>query len=96
MDDARLAVYLPAYGDRLAARRFCLENREVQSTKNSRKHSLLEKLKHKMGINGKEDSNEMEEAQVPEKKQSYALNNKWARKKSRKIEIGWIHDGKQV
>ncbi|CAL9686254.1 unnamed protein product [Knipowitschia caucasica] len=96
MDDASLAVYLPAYGDRLAARRFCLENREGPSTKDCRKHSLLEKLKHKMGIDGKEDSEGTEGYPAPKKKQSHATNNKWARKKTRKIEVGWFHEGKQV
>lgn len=33
MDDTRLAVYLPAYGDRLAARRFCLETEKDQAHK---------------------------------------------------------------
>ncbi|KAK7886539.1 hypothetical protein WMY93_026160 [Mugilogobius chulae] len=28
MDDASLAVYVPAYGDRLAVRRFCLEDKD--------------------------------------------------------------------
>ncbi|XP_049437635.1 uncharacterized protein LOC125891993 isoform X2 [Epinephelus fuscoguttatus] len=35
MDDDALAGYIPTYGDRIAARRFCLENKELP------KHMLL-------------------------------------------------------
>ncbi|KAK7925064.1 hypothetical protein WMY93_007374 [Mugilogobius chulae] len=95
MDDASLAVYVPAYGDRLAVRRFCLEDKDGPSTSNSKKNSLLESLKQKMGIQGNQD-NDVMEGHASKKKRAHGINNKWARKKTRKIEIGWIHEGKQV
>ncbi|CAI5671030.1 unnamed protein product [Oreochromis niloticus] len=95
MDDKTLSGYIPTYGDRIAARRFCLENSGA-STKESRKNSLLEKLKEKMGINENEKKPDHEEAFVSKRKRTYAKNNRWAEKKTRKIELGWIHEGKQV
>lgn len=54
MDDTTLAGYIPIYGDRIAARRFCLQHSSAK-TKESAKHSMLEKLKKKMGIAGSDD-----------------------------------------
>ena len=95
MDDDTLAGYLPTYGDQIAARRFCLENQGPRA-KESKKHSLLEKLNKKMGINGNDDKKSDHETSAPKQKIIYAKNNKWAEKMTRKVELGWIHEGKQV
>lgn len=96
MDDGTLAGYIPTYGDRIAARRFCLESKGANTT-DSKKHSLLEKLKKKMGIDSNDETNS-DQAQTTKSKRTrqYAKSNKWAEKKTRRIELGWIHDGKQV
>ena len=96
MDDDALAGYIPTYGDRIAARRFCLENKGANA-KDSKKQSLLEKLKEKMGIDEIDDKkSDNEETSAGKRKRSYAKKNKWAEKKTRKVELGWIHEGKQV
>ncbi|XP_035984919.1 uncharacterized protein LOC110367624 [Fundulus heteroclitus] len=96
MDDGTLSGYIPTYGDRIAARRFSLESKGTNS-KASTKHSLLEKLKRKMGLDGSDDTN-LDEAETsnPKRKTQHGKSNKWAEKKTRKIELGWIHEGKQV
>lgn len=96
MDDVTLAGYIPTYGDRIAAKRFCLENKGT-TAKESRKYSLFEKLKRKMGIDGNDNStSDHDETSAPKWTRSYAKNNKCAVKSTRKVELGWIHDGKQV
>ena len=98
MDDDALAGYIPTYGDRIAARRFCLENKGAnENAKTSKKQSLLEKLKKKMGIDENDDKkSDNEETSAAKRKRIYAKKNKWAEKKTRKVELGWIHEGKQV
>ena len=61
MDDETLAGYIPAYGDRIAAKRFCLE-KKGPSVKQSQKHSLFEKLKKSMGICENDDRKSDHEA----------------------------------
>ncbi|XP_073808037.1 uncharacterized protein isoform X2 [Danio rerio] len=95
MDDKTLSGYIPTYGDRIAARRFCLQNNSA-SSKDSRKNSLFERLKQRMGINENEKKPDHEETFGSKRKREYAQNNRWAEKKTRKIELGWIHEGKQV
>ncbi|KAL2088710.1 hypothetical protein ACEWY4_015609 [Coilia grayii] len=95
MDDTTLAGYIPTYGDRIAARRFCLQHNSA-NTKESAKHSMLEKLKKKMGISGNDDDTNNQETSTGRLKQHYGKHNKWAEKKTRKVELGWIHEGKQV
>lgn len=85
-----LAGYIPSYGDRIAARRFCLQHHGA-STKESTKTSLLEKLKKKMAIGGNDDDTNNQETSTAKRKRSYAKHNKWAEKATRKIELGWIH-----
>ncbi|XP_049437634.1 uncharacterized protein LOC125891993 isoform X1 [Epinephelus fuscoguttatus] len=98
MDDDALAGYIPTYGDRIAARRFCLENKGAnENAKTSKKQSLLEKLKKKMGIDENDDKkSDNEETSAAKRKRIYAKKNKWAEKKTRRVELGWIHEGKQV
>lgn len=95
MDDDTLARYIPTYGDRIAARRFCLQHHGA-NTAESTKTSLFEKLKKRMGIGGKDDESNDEGTSGVKRKRSYAKRNKWAEKATRKIELGWIHEGKQV
>lgn len=98
MDDDALAGYIPTYGDRIAARRFCLENKGAnENAKTSKKQSLLEKLKKKMGIHDNDDkTSDDEETSAVKRKRTYAKKNRWAEKKTRRVELGWIHEGKQV
>ncbi|XP_063767224.1 uncharacterized protein LOC134883048 [Eleginops maclovinus] len=95
MDDNTLADYIPTYGDRIAARRFCLQHSATAKTKESAKHSMLEKLKRKMGI-AVSDENNNQETSTKRQKIHYATCNKFAERKTRKVELGWIHEGKQV
>lgn len=88
MDDITLAGYIPTYGDRIAARRICLENKGT-AAKESRKYSLLEKLKRKMGIKGKDNStSDYDETSAPKWMRSYAKNNKSAKKGPEKLSWG--------
>lgn len=96
MDDQTLAGYIPTYGDRIAARRFCLQHSTTAKTKESVKHSMLEKLKKKMGIAVSDDENNNQETSTETQKRHYAKHNKFAEKTTRKVELGWIHEGKQV
>ncbi|XP_076876894.1 uncharacterized protein LOC143526112 isoform X2 [Brachyhypopomus gauderio] len=96
MDDNTLAEYIPTYGDRIAARRFCLQHSATARTKESAKHSMLEKLKKKMGITVSDDENNNQETSTKRQKRHYAKCNTFAEKKTRKVELGWIHEGKQV
>ncbi len=86
MDDDTLAGYIPTYGDWIAARRFCLENQGA-SAKESNKHSLLEKLKKKIGIAGNDDEkSHHEENTAAKQKRGYA--------KKTKKQMGWKKDQK--
>lgn len=97
MDDETLARYIPTYGDRIAARRFGLQHSGATAkTKESAKHSILEELKKKMGIAVSEDENNNQETSTRRQKRHYAKHNNFAEKKTRKVELGWIHEGKQV
>lgn len=46
IDDATMAAYIPAYGDRIATRRFCLE-KQRRGGDDTKRQSLFEKLKKK-------------------------------------------------
>ena len=54
----------------------------------SRKRSLFEELRHKMGLD--------REASPPTRKSARLHGNKNAMKETRLIHLGWIHDGKTV
>ncbi|CAK6970324.1 uncharacterized protein LOC125891993 isoform X1, partial [Scomber scombrus] len=83
-----LAGYIPTYGDRITARRFCLENQGPTAKESEKKHSLLEKLKKKMGIDVNDDTkSDHAETSAPKQKRSYTKNNKWAEKKTRKVGV---------
>ncbi|XP_046701301.1 uncharacterized protein LOC124382965 isoform X1 [Silurus meridionalis] len=92
LDDTCLARYIPLYGDRIATRQYCLDKQKRKDDSCS-KMSLLEKLRKKMSTATTSHEEETTEERRPTKKASYKRN---ATKSSRKIELGWIHEGKQV
>ncbi len=57
IDDATMAAYIPAYGDRVAARRFCVEKRSRGGDDQNRL-SLFEKIKRKKGTPNNKDKDE--------------------------------------
>lgn len=101
IEDTSLEKYLPALGDRVALRSYCDNHAEKTSSDSkivpSRKNVLLEKLRKKMklkpSLTATEDSSDDDKhSQCNDRK----LGNKHAAKSTRKIEFGWIHNGKQV
>ncbi|XP_078323566.1 uncharacterized protein LOC111103751 [Crassostrea virginica] len=92
MTDTDLAEYLPAKGDRLALKAFCEKKPE------GKKQRLLETLRQKMMLRsrrvGNEDTLDSEEKATSER--NHLEGNKNAAKSSRKLELGWIHEGRQV
>ncbi|XP_076880222.1 uncharacterized protein LOC143528391 [Brachyhypopomus gauderio] len=98
LNDESLAVYIPVYGDRIATRHFCIESQKKDGT-DAKRQSLLEKLRQKMGIGKRTIENEdadSEDSMEPAHIRKHMRNNKAAVKKTRKVEIGWVHEGKQV
>ena len=105
MTDDDLAKYIPAFGDRLAICHYCTTQAASTSkakTENKKK-ALFEKLRHKMKLGNPRQDTESEkdcdadhddEDMLSMKKRM--KGNKNAAKPTRKIELGWIHDGKQV
>lgn len=95
MDEKTLERFLPALGDRIALRNYCGNGNQARE---SRKLNLLEKLRKKMKLRNPsrsslDDSGEEEERafrKVP------LHGNKNASKDTRRIELGWIHNKKQV
>ncbi|XP_065135175.2 uncharacterized protein [Paramisgurnus dabryanus] len=80
MDDAKLANYIPSYGDRIALFNYCKSKKPISK----RKHGLLEKLRESMKVR-KEGTKE---------NISHADTRTTQRKKlktTRNVEIGWIH-----
>ncbi|KAK7886626.1 hypothetical protein WMY93_026247 [Mugilogobius chulae] len=98
MEENRFSSFVPTLEDQHRIRQFYLENRAGPSTSAFRKRSLFGRLKQKMSNRGIDDRMEVEVGRFGWKKReySYALKNKWARKRTRKIEVGWIHEGRQV
>lgn len=92
LDDDSLSMYIPIYEDRIAARCFCKENGNKSKPHDTRQ-TLLEKLRQKMWINNRTAGASSED--ILRKNRRHMGNNKMAEKKTRKIEIGWFHEGKQ-
>lgn len=65
-----------------------------KSKSHDTRQTLLEKLRQKMGINNRTEAGSSENFEP--KCRRHMRNNKMAEKKTRKIEIGWFHEGKQV
>ncbi|GAA6101078.1 uncharacterized protein LOC113078290 [Tachysurus ichikawai] len=97
IDDATVTAYIPAYGDRIATRRFCME-KQRKGGDDLKRQSLFEKLKKNMGTltSNKDTDQDFEEDHSMQPTKIHLRNNKRAVKMTRKIEIGWIHDKKQV
>ncbi|KAL7403327.1 hypothetical protein ABVT39_027824 [Epinephelus coioides] len=96
IDDATMAAYIPAYGDRIATRRFCLE-KQRRGGDDTKRQSLFEKLKKKMGTMSNKGIDQGFEGENPvQPTKMHLKTNKRACKMTRKIELGWIHDNKQV
>uniref|UniRef100_A0A1A8SKH0 Si:ch73-30l9.1 n=1 Tax=Nothobranchius rachovii TaxID=451742 RepID=A0A1A8SKH0_9TELE len=95
MDDNSLATYIPIYGDRIATRRFCSEYQR-KGERDVQRQVLLQKLRRKMGIDKYQEESDQEESYSTRKhSKAYLRNNKLAVRKTRKVELGWIHEGKQ-
>ena len=88
MSNEELIKYLPALGDRLAVKSLCGDG----SCK--KKHTLFEKLKERMKIGNPKTSDEIDHPVA--RKEKKMIGNTRAAKPNRKIELGWIHHGKQV
>lgn len=96
MSDDLLSRYLPAIGDRLALRRFAKRN-PVKTKSKPNKRSLFQKLKNKMKLHCDLASDSEGEDTLSKKKFRADLDgNKHATKKTRIIDMGWMHEGKQV
>ncbi|XP_077361249.1 uncharacterized protein LOC144006333 [Festucalex cinctus] len=96
MDDATLASYIPAYGDRIATRGFAME-KQRRGEDDTRRLSLFKKLTKKMGTMSNKVCDQGFEGENTVQPQNMRLkNNKRAWKATRKIELGWIHDNRQV
>ena len=87
MSDEELSVYIPARGDRLALRTF----RNTYKTE-TRKQKLFDNLRQKMKLRSKT----LEEGGLGGSDKNHLDGNKNAAKATRKLELGWIHEGKQV
>ncbi|XP_030294806.1 uncharacterized protein LOC115594724 [Sparus aurata] len=96
IEDAYLARYIPVYGDRIALRRYCLDKEKQKD--NSSRMSLLEKLRKKLktATAGQDEESEQEPWPAKSAKKPSRDCSKNAVKSSRKIELGWIHEGKQM
>lgn len=93
IDDESLARYIPLYGDRIATRRYCMQKAKKKEGESSRM-SLLDKLRTRMRT-AATDHGEASEAASSSVRLRRSLKRN-AVKSTRKIELGWIHQGKQV
>ena len=88
VEDHILATYIPALGDRVALRNHLIRKSDPPKVKTKR-NELFERLKAKML--------QTEDKAPPrsERQASTSLGSD-VRNKTRKIEIGWVHEQKQV
>ncbi|XP_061621361.1 uncharacterized protein LOC133473909 [Phyllopteryx taeniolatus] len=49
-----------------------------------------------MGVGNEDNESDHEETTTAKRKRTYTKNNKWAEKLTRKVELGWIREGKQI
>ena len=102
LNEDQLQKYLTALGDRLAVlQRFSKDHNKGSFRPADRKLNLFKQLRSKMSlVSGKRkcSSSSDEEADGSQvmKQSSTMKGNKRASKRSRKLELGWIHEGKQV
>lgn len=88
IDDATMTAYIPAYGDRIATRRFCME-KQRKGGDDLKRLSLFEKLRRKMGTltSNKDTDQDFEEEHSMQPTKIHLRNNKRAVKMTRKIEL---------
>ncbi|XP_069125428.1 uncharacterized protein [Argopecten irradians] len=92
MSEETLTQFILAAGDRAYLRSIC-----QQGEKSGKREELLNRLKRKMSLRKDEETNKSGDEESAKRKLSKHLcGNKHAQKKPRKIELGWIHNGKQV
>ncbi|KAK5600472.1 hypothetical protein CRENBAI_019728 [Crenichthys baileyi] len=94
MDDNRLATYIPSYGDRIATRRFCSEYQR-KGERDAQRQRLLQNLRRKMGIDKVPEEPDQEQSEATHTHPKAYLKNKLAVRKTRRVELGRIHEGKQ-
>ena len=101
MNDKDLTNFLPKIGDRVSLKIFI---EEIKDKKRKPKSTILRALRQKMGIQGKDSqssssSDEGPSTSKPKKPtgpQMARMGNRSANKNLRKVEVGWIHKGKQI
>lgn len=103
LEDKDISTFLPKLGDRIALKLFLEGNKP---TKKMKKSSILQSLREKMGIQGKRNKNPNSSSDegtsasssTPKKTKKHMarVGNKSAMKEKKKVEVGWIHEGKQV
>ena len=104
MSEGDLVEFLPTIGDRMSVKLFVDEQLKKMSAhaKSDKKKKLMRNLRKKLGIIRKEEcegSTESDSDTTGGKVHKYNMarkGNKHALKKNKKIELGWVHSGKQV
>lgn len=89
-----LSKYIVKFGDRCAVRRFCTKVTSTTPKGNSKKTSLLEKLKKKLHARSSKDespSTASEDENVKDKRRKTLKGNCNAVKDGRTIKMGWKH-----
>lgn len=84
MSDHDLAKYIPRHGDRVAAVAFCRKHQSSGGDKTDRKHHLLEKVRSRL-------CNPSTKKKHREELSEKHMGNSYAKKKTRRIEIGWMN-----
>ncbi|CAJ1060762.1 uncharacterized protein LOC119794643 [Xyrichtys novacula] len=90
MTDEQMTKYISSYGDRVAVLSFC-EQTQCHSTN---KETLLQRLKNKIGARKMKSKTKV--SGTPDNPQNNMVRqrNRAGEKTSRKVEIGWLHFGK--
>lgn len=95
-DDCATAAYVPAYGERTGTKCFWLD-KQRGGRNDQRRLSLFEKLREKTRPNGNQVNRYLtDEENSLQTTKWYLKNNKRASKMTRKVELGWIHERRQV
>ncbi|KAL7385064.1 hypothetical protein ABVT39_014563 [Epinephelus coioides] len=93
MDDETMKRFLPALGDRVALKRFC-EGKQKHQINQSRKQHLLETLRRKMKMRTRSRSPNTSSEEENHPRTVYGQVT--GKKTTRRIELGWIHNHRQV
>lgn len=89
MDDSELSRYIPAFGDRVNLG-------SLSKPEAGRKAALFDKLRNKMKLQIKRNCDESDACSSRPTRSFNLRGNKNAQKLRRKIELGWMHNGKHV